>query len=141
MLVAITACAVEARDDGAPLKQIQETIVRVRTAPTVNGRADAAQHIAGVAQKMDPLDVDDKTFAELVSLMDSPDDSVRGLVAAAIGFLGTRAKPAIPKLLEVLNKVDCRDGAVTSANSIRQALKRMGVTPPPLPACPERIGG
>jgi HEAT repeat protein len=90
-------------------------------------------------RQMHSQDVDDKTFADLVSLMDSPDDSVRAGVAAALGFLGERAKPAIPKLLEILPKVDCLNGPITSADAIRLALKRMGVTPPPRPRC-QRYG-
>lgn len=52
----------EARGDGTLLKQMQETIVRVRTAPTLDLRADAAEHAAAIARKMNPLDIDDKTL-------------------------------------------------------------------------------
>jgi hypothetical protein len=138
-LLALLACSVDARPERTSLKQIQETIVQVRTAGTVNLRADAAYCLGDMTRQIDSQDVDDKTFADLVSLMDSPDDSVRGGVAAALGFLGERAKPAIPKLLEILPKVDCLNGAMTSADAIRLALKRMGVTPPPRPCC-QRYG-
>lgn len=124
----------------ALLKQIQETIVQVQTAPTLDGRRDAAEHLAAMTPRMDPWKIDEKTFNDLVSLLDSPDDSVRRGVAAAIGFLGERAKPAAPKFLEILPKVDCLNGVKTSADTIRMALVRIGVTPPPLPDCIREAG-
>ena len=138
-LLLVTASAF-ARADGSILNQIKETIVTVRTAKTVDVRANATGHLADLARKIDPFAVDDRTFADLVSLMDSRDDVVRANVAATLGFLGGRAKPAVPKLLETLPKVDCLNGAVTSADAIRLALKRIGVTPPRRPDC-ERFGG
>lgn len=140
MLLAIFVCAVEARANETMLKQIQDKIVTIRTGDTLHVRGIAARELALIAEKIDPSEVDDKTFADLVRLMDSPDDPVRGGVAAALGFLGVRAKSAAPKLLEILPKVDCLDGAITSADAIRLALKRIGVTPPPRPDC-VRFGG
>lgn len=138
MLLAIAACAVNALGDGTDtlVKQIQETIMKVQTAPTLNERRDAALQLAFMTRRIeDPRKIDEKTFNDLVSLMDSPDDCVRRGVAAAIGFLGERARPAGPKFLEILPKVDCLNGVKTSAVTIRVALERIGVTPPPLPDC------
>jgi hypothetical protein len=141
VLFVIFVCAVEARANETLLKQIHDKIATIRTGNTLHVRGMAARELALIAEKIDPSEVDDKTFANLVSLMDSPDDPVRGGVAAALGFLGGRAKSAAPKLLEILPRVDCLDGAITSADAIRLALKRMGVTPPPRPDCKGRIGG
>jgi hypothetical protein len=140
MLLALLVCAVEARGNGPLLKQIQDKIVTIRTGKTVHVRGVAAQELALIMQKTKSPEIDDKTFSDLLILMDSSDDPVRAYVAAALGFLGERAKPAAPKLLEILPKVDCLGGAVTSADAIRLALKRMGVTPPPPPDC-IRTGG
>lgn len=140
---ALAAKGVKAQGDdaGALLKRIRETIVKVQAAPTLDRRRDAAERLAFMTPRIeDPWQLDEKTFNDLVSLMDSPDDVVRYGVSAAIGFLGTRAEPAIPKLLEILPKVDCLDGAVTSADTIRMALLRIGVTPPPPPDCIRRAG-
>ena len=130
LLLALLACPVDAKDRRTSLKQIQDMIVQVKTAKTADLQADAAHRLSEGVRKIRPGDVDDETFADLVSLMDSPKDWVRGETAAALGFLGERAKPAIPKLLEILPKVDCLDGAITSAGAIRLALMRIGVMPP-----------
>jgi HEAT repeat protein len=137
---ALLACTVGAQGERTSLKQIQRMIAAVKAASTPNLRADAASRLAAGMREMEPSYIDDKTFGDLVSLMDSPEDAVRGAAAGALGFLGARSKPAIPKLLEILAKVDCVHGAVTSADAIRTALKRIGVTPPPRPDC-TRIGG
>lgn len=140
LFVAMPTCEARSKDDGTLVKQIQEMIAKIRTSKTPEVRADAAEHLADLTREIQPKDVDDKTFNDLVSLMDSTDDSVRAGVAAALGFLGPRARPAVPKLLEILPKVDCLNGTITSADAIRYALKRIGVTPPPRPDC-NRIGG
>ena len=79
-------------------------------------------------------------MADITSLLDSPDDSVRFWVAAALGNLGPAAKAAAPKLLAMLPKADCINGAITSASGIRYALTKMGIKPPPPPKC-EPIAG
>ena len=72
--------------------------------------------------------VTDSTVADLIALLDEPDDSVRAFVAGALGNL--HAKAAIPKLLALLPTADCLEGTLTSARPIRSALERMGVNPP-----------
>jgi hypothetical protein len=127
-----------ATDSPALIVQITETIPQVRTGATVNIRTDAAQHIADLTRKIDPAAVDDKTLADLVSLLDASDDSVRFWVAGSLGNLGSRAKLAIPKLLAMLPKADCLNGAITSAEAIRFALMKMGATIPPPTKCTVR---
>jgi len=123
---------------GGPMlmRQLKETIEKVRTGvPSSMARAKAAEHLADLTRKIDPKIVDDKTLADLVSLLDTPDDSVRGSVAAALGHLGPRAKSAIPMLLKILPEVDCQYMGLTSAPAIRIAISRMGEKPPPRPNC------
>jgi hypothetical protein len=116
-------------------RQLQETIAKARTDGTLDARTHAAERLAELTRKVDPDDVDDKTLAEMVSLLDSPDDSVRAWVAVSLGYLGPRAKSAIPKLVSVLPKADCLYVSLSSAPAIRLAITRMGGTPPPPPYC------
>jgi len=116
--------------------QIKETIVKVRTGETyAMARTYGAEHLADLTAKVNPSEIDDETFGNIVSLLDTPNDSVRAWVAASLGNLGTRAKPAIPALLKVLAEVDCLRVDASSAGFIRTAIKKMGVKPPPPPQC------
>jgi hypothetical protein len=101
----------------------------------VNARTDAAERLARLTEKIDRKEITEQIVADLTSLLDSPDDSVRFWVAAALGNLGPYATAAIPKLQELLPRADCLNGSLTSASAIRHALKEMGVTPPPPPNC------
>lgn len=116
-------------------RQLLETIAEVRNEKTSNSRTDAAEHLETLTRGINPHKVDDTTLAEMVSLLETREDSVRGWVAASLGNLGRRAKVAVPKLLKLLPEVDCLRGSLTSASAIRIALKRMGKKPPPPPDC------
>lgn len=129
--LATPACAAQVQSSAKLLKQLHETIRKVRAGKTVDVRTDAARHLADLTRRVNPKKVDDKTVADIVSLLNIPDDSVRYWVATALGSLGPRAKIAVPKLEELLPKADCLNGAITSASAIRYALIRMGVKPPP----------
>ena len=112
--------------------ELEETIAKVRCERSLTERINLAEHIADLTQGIDPKSVDDKTLADMVSLLDDPDEGVRGWVAAALGQLGRRAKVAVPKLLALLPAADCEQGELTSAPFIRLALEKMGVKPPPV---------
>ena len=133
-LTFIAATTVYAATDTALNARLEETIAKVRAAQSTNVQAEEAEHLAELTHRVNPTSVDDKTVADMISLLDIPDDSVRGWTAAALGHLGHRAKAAAPKLLALLPEVDCLEGDLTSASSIRPALKRMGVKPPPAPS-------
>jgi hypothetical protein len=115
--------------------QLQESIAKIPTERTYSARAIAAQHLEQLTQNVDPEDVDDKTLAGLISLLDSPDDAVRAWTAVSLGHLGQRARSAIPKLLSVLPKSDCLYVTRSSAPAIRVAIVRLGGSPPPHPNC------
>jgi hypothetical protein len=102
---------------------------------------DAGLHLAHVIRRVKPDQVDDKSIADIESLLESSDDYIRFWSATSLGELGPRAKMAVPRLLKLLPVVDCLNGPITSETAIRLALKRTGVTPPPLPACQDRISG
>lgn len=112
-------------------EQIAQTIKKVRMGKSSVARTDAAEHLAKLTQGIDPKKVDDTTIANLMSLLDTSEDSVRYWVACTLGNLGTRAKIAIPKLQKILAEVDCLQQSMNSASGIRFALEQMGVTPPP----------
>jgi hypothetical protein len=117
------------------MKQLTETITKVQTGDSLTARTDAAEHLADLTKKVHPDKVDDKTLASMVSLLDSPEDSVRAWVAGAIGFLGPRAISAAPVLLKLLPEADCVQGDLTSAGAIRLALKKIGAKAPPQSTC------
>ena len=138
----LSAVAELAEASGGPtvVKQIKETMAKVRSGKTVEGRTEAAEHLASLTQTISSKEVTEALVSDITSLLDSPDDSVRYWVATALGNLGPSAKAAIPKLQEMLPKADCINGAITSASGIRYALIKMGIKPPPPPKC-ERIAG
>jgi PBS lyase HEAT-like repeat len=121
----------------SPLKeQLTQTMAKVRTGEPSMNRTEAAEHLAELTRKIDAKKVDDRTIADLVSLLDTSDDSVRYWVARCLGNLGPRGKTAIPKLQRLLAEVDCLQGSKTSASGIRFALTQMGVTPSPTACAP-----
>ena len=115
--------------------QLSETMAKIRNGETSNSRTDAAEHLATLTRGINPDTVDDAILTEMVSLLDTQEDSVRAWVAASLGHLGRRAKVAVPRLQKLLAEVDCLRGSLTSAPFIRVALKRIGVVPPPPPKC------
>ena len=111
-------------------RQLSETMAKIRDGETSMSRTEAAEHLATLTHGINPDKVDDATLTEMISLLDTHEDSVRAWVAASLGHLGRRAKVAIPRLQKLLPEVDCLQGSLTSAPFIRVALKRMGAVPP-----------
>jgi hypothetical protein len=136
-LVLICALCSAAQSTGSAVSKVQfaETIARVRTGETSTTRTSNARQLAEFTRSIDPKKVNDATLSEIVSLLNTDDDGVRGWVAASLGNLGPRARIAVPTLLNLLRKVDCLEGDLTSAGAIRLALTRIGETPPPEPKC------
>lgn len=104
-------------------------------------RSGTGEHLADLAQMINPNEVNSKILCELESLLDSDNDLIRYWGAVALGNLGPRAKSAVPKLLKTLRKVDCLNGPITSANGIRYALAHIGRKVPPPANCPQRLSG
>jgi HEAT repeat protein len=129
-LVLASGARSHASGGAALIKQIKETMAKVRSDKTVDARTEAAEHLAGLTQKISSKEVTEALVTDITSLLDSPDDSVRYWVATALGNLGPAAKAAAPKLEEMLPKADCVNGAITSASGIRYALIKMGIKPP-----------
>jgi PBS lyase HEAT-like repeat len=131
-----------AQASGAPARvtEVEKAIAAVRSGKTVDARTNAAEHLASLTKKVSAKEATEKLVIDVMSLLDSSDDSVRYWVARALGNLGPPAKAAIPKLEEMLPKADCINGAITSASGIRYALIQMGVKPPPPQKCPKIAG-
>jgi hypothetical protein len=136
-LVLICGLRSAAQSTGSAVSKVQfaETIERIRTEKNSTVRASNAEILAAFTQSIDPKKVNDATLGEMVSLLNTDEDGVRFWVAAALGHLGPRARIAVPTLLNLLRKVDCLEGDLTSAGAIRLALTQIGETPPPEPKC------
>ena len=134
VLLFLTASMGNAATDPVLNAKLEEAIAKVRAGDSPTTRGEAGEHLAELIHGVQPNSVDDKTIADMVSLLDIPDDSVRAWTAAALGHLGRRAKVAAPKLLTLLAEVDCLEGNLTSAAFIRPALESMGVKPPAEPS-------
>jgi hypothetical protein len=134
-MVAMALNVANATSDPKLMKQLTETIAKVRTSEVSAARTEAAAHLVGLTRKIDPNEIDDKTLGDLVSLLDSWDDSVVDAAAVSLGNLGPRAKSAVPKLLEILPGVDCLWVDASSAPDIRNAIKLIGAPTPPPPKC------
>jgi HEAT repeat protein len=136
----IVASVVSAAQAGQSQRQFTEqlthTIAKVRTGNSPLVRTEAAEHLAELTSKTDSRKLDDKTVADLVSLLDTSDDSVVYWVARCLGNLGSRANTAIPKLQKKLLEVDCVEGSKTSASGIRFALSQLDAPPAPSKCVP-----
>jgi hypothetical protein len=119
-----------AANDPTFSKQLSDTISLVRNGESLTARADAAMHLASMTRGKNGKKVDDKTIVTIASLLDPPEDSVRAWVAACLGHFGSRARFAAPKLEAILADVDCGRFDLSSAASIRPALRKMGIKPP-----------
>ena len=82
-------------------EELVQALKTVRTTISLTARTNAAEHVAHLTRQIDPQKVSDTTVGDLVSLLDTSDDSVRFWVAASLGHLGPRAKAAAPALLKL----------------------------------------
>src|SRR5215467_9323101 len=104
---------------GPALKNIKDTITEAGSEKTVGARTNAAEHLARLTKQIGSKEITNALVIDIMSLLNSPDDSVRYWVARALGNLGPAAKAAVPKLEELLPKADCISGTKTSASGIR----------------------
>jgi hypothetical protein len=137
MLSGLLSAATRAQSDTVfkrQITEIKEAVAKVRTGATPETRADAAERLADLPSEFIASRVDGKTLADIVSLLDTPEDPVRFWVAVTLGNLGYSARIAIPKLQQLLPEADCLQGDLTVADAVRYALARMGAELPP-PMC------
>jgi hypothetical protein len=136
-LLACGICGVHRAEAVRPMitANLADIIYLVGKGKTVTIRTNAAQKLATLAHDMPQKDISHETLTAIITLMDSPEDSVRYWIARSIGNLGNRGKIAIPKLKESLVLADCLPGTKTSASGIRFALSQLDVAQPPHADC------
>lgn len=91
-------------------------------------RVNTAKQLTQWVRK-NPGQVSDADIFILVGLLRDDDDIIRGEAAASLGFLGKRAEPAIPQLLDALKERPCVSQPAMSADAIHVALERIGYGP------------
>jgi hypothetical protein len=120
--------------------KLQELMAKVQSMEPSIERQDVAAKLAQWTAGIKPNKVDDETVLDLISLVDSKDESVVYFAAAALGNLGVRARMASQKLRKRLSQEETCPQLPTSkitASVIRTALKRMRVKVPHPDNCPE----
>jgi hypothetical protein len=108
---------------------IQTEVRRIKEERLVKLRTDYAEQLSKSIRVNGPDDVTDADVEALAGLLSDRDDSVRFWVAASLGYLGPRAKQAVPELQRAFQERECDQGDMTSAPAIRVALSRIGTAP------------
>jgi hypothetical protein len=127
--------AAQANQNISKKQMLIDAIEKFKAAETGRERDHAASRLMQAIRNIKPAEVDDKEINEIISLLDIPD--ARIWIPACLGHFKSRAKKAVPKLLRLLDEEECKDVAMTAAQTIRYALKKMGVKPPP-PGCRDK---
>lgn len=91
-------------------------------------RVNTAKQLTQWVRK-NPGQVSDADIFILAGLLRDDDDIIRGEAAGSLGFLGKRAEPAIPQLLDALKERPCVSQPAMSADAIHVALERIGYGP------------
>jgi hypothetical protein len=113
------------------IAELRRAIQEVKKGDQTMKGYEAGEKLLHISEKIVADEIDDKTFAEIMSLLDSPRESVKTWGVQCLGSLGPRARAAIPKLKEMLPKADCIPGTITSAAYIRAVLEKLGEAVPP----------
>jgi len=119
--------------------KLKKTVASAREVTSLNEQRKAAEEVSTLTCFINPALVDDKTIADVISLLDIPDRSVQIFVTVALGPFGSRAKAAAPKLLVLLREDECIQWNLTASTGVpwsvrlRPMLEQMGIEPPPFP--------
>jgi hypothetical protein len=105
-----------------------DAIEKVRTGATPADQYYAAQDLAALIHKADRKNVEEKMATGMIPLLEIP--GARIWIIESLGFMGSNAKIAVPRLTQLLAEEDCRNVGMSIAPGIRLALKRIGVKPP-----------
>jgi hypothetical protein len=135
ILVVVPAVSLPARSaavNAVPtIVELRRAIQEVKKGDQTMKGFHAGDKFLDICDKIPADEIDDKTLAETMSLLDSPRESVKTWGVRCLGRLGPRARAAIPKLKEMLPKADCIPGTITSAAYIRAVLEKLGEAVPP----------
>lgn len=113
---------------------IRDLIALISKETLPEARQSRVETILELSMSM-PEEINDDTIRAIASLLSDPDDMVRALAAAALGYFRSRAKVVVPNMIAAMREKDCVDGGISSSDAIRRALERIG-EPPPLRRCP-----
>ena len=129
-VLAISAQAVvkDAAETTRASSHVSQAADLIRAATTRGKRVRAAITLSAWVRK-NPAEVGDAEMQILAGLLAEEDDIVRREAAAALGFLGPRAKPFIPQLLSALQERPCADQPAMSADAIHVVPERIGYGP------------
>jgi len=120
-----------------PSALIECRIAQFKAAATLEKRQDVAEEIAKTAQyisvdEAEGVRVTDATIDHLAALLNDNDDAVRLEIAASLGWIGPRAKRAVPALLRAADRIFAERrtwkvilGGVESSMAIGVALERI----------------
>src|ERR1051325_1951083 len=107
-----------------PSALIECRIAQFKAAATLEERQDIAEAIAKTAQyisvdEAEGVRVTDATIDHLAALLNDDDDTVRLEIAASLGWIGPRARRAVPALLRAADRI-------SAAKRTRQDIIRVG---------------
>jgi len=100
---------------------------KIRSEPSSATRTKYAQRLADEIRQNKLAVSDGADIDLLANLLTDRDDSVRYWIAMALGYLGPRARQAVPALEKALKERECDNSSKTSASGIEFALSRIGV--------------
>ncbi len=112
---------------------VLETIARIRSEPPSVAKSQEITALVIMVKRQDFMLVNEAEVDSLMAMLGDSDDWVRMGGAASLGELGRTARKAVPALKEALKQVDCGGVDFNSAGVIREAIRRIGVIPPPPP--------
>jgi hypothetical protein len=134
----LSSAAVSAQPLPADLAALHRIIAQIQTESGTT-RYELSVGLAGLVRQTPKVEeLDDETIGRITGLLNGPDNSVTAWVATALGFIGPRARAAVPALEEALARIEGRESAFypdptrfkTNAGVIRDALDRIRSTPP-----------
>jgi hypothetical protein len=113
------------------MSDVSGAIQKIKEEQSRTLRTKDAEQLSDSIKREDPANISDADIDALAGMMSDRDDSVRMWIATSIGFIGPRARRAIPQLERALREVACDEYAsLTSEPAIRLAYSRIGVKPP-----------
>ena len=121
--------------------QISEVIEKIKTSETPAIRNEFASQLFDLMEKSTPKNIDEKTLDDMLELLNIPE--IRIEISASFRFLKSRAKKAVPRLIQVLNEEECERNYVdlffstgySAADVIRSSLKQIGIKKPVVVNC------
>lgn len=128
----VAANAAQVGDDAAESARvttmlcISDYIVKIRTEKSKTLRTQYAEELSESIKKGEQENIKDTDINTMADMMADKDDSVRYWIATSLGYIGPRAKHALPRLEKALKEKACDLSSKSSASAIRLAISRIG---------------